>query len=103
MYDVGEQANRKVTSRFLRAGIGIVLVSILQCIFVVSLVLAAGSDVSGGVAVQPVKAPAVVLADVRIPSQSVPQVLDRTGVSMEMNTLVQPGFVSGPMMGRDSG
>jgi hypothetical protein len=99
MCDVGELANRKVSSRFLRAGIGIVLVSILLCIFGAGLVLAAGPDVSGGVGIQQVNAPVIAPSGGSVPLQSVPQVLDRTGVSPGENTPVQQGIVSGPVMG----
>jgi hypothetical protein len=96
--DMNNSSNKKVSSRFLQAGIDIALVSLLLCFVGVNLVLAANLDVPGGVTSQSVTAPDVGPAGGNIPSLSVPQVFDRSVVSTGGNTLVHPGTVSGSVM-----
>jgi hypothetical protein len=80
------------------SGFAISLLIIFFCCGCIGPALAVGPDIPGGVGALPVKAPAV-LPSGSVPSQSVPQVLDREVVSPERSSLVQPGIVSGPVMG----
>ncbi|WP_320211746.1 VCBS repeat-containing protein [Methanospirillum purgamenti] len=65
------------------------------CVFGVGLVVATGPNSAGGVMVQPVKAPISTPSEGSVPSQCVSQVLERSVMSPERGTLVQPGIVSG--------
>ncbi|MDX8551797.1 VWA domain-containing protein [Methanospirillum sp. J.3.6.1-F.2.7.3] len=101
-YGKRDSSGRLVFVRFVLSEFCIGLLIIFLCYAFAGPALAVGPDFPGGVMVQPVKAVPALPSGGSGPSQSVPQLLDRSVVSPERSSLVQPGFVSGPVMGRVS-